>query len=78
MKTKKIFLVALLLLAVLTIGAVSASEITDELAVEDAGELSVDETPADVVANDGESPEISPDDINIGVDTECDYSTDEN
>ena len=48
MKTKKIFLVALLLLAVLTIGAVSASESTDELAVEDVGELSVDEAPADI------------------------------
>lgn len=73
MKTKKIFLVAFLLLAVLTIGAVSASESADDLAVEDAGELSVDEAPADVVANDGEQ-EITRDNIQINVDPDYQYS----
>ena len=77
MKTKKIFLVAFLLLAVLTIGAVSASESADDLAVEDAGELSVDEAPADVVANDGEQ-EITRDNIQINVDPDYQYSLDEN
>ena len=77
MKTKKIFLVAFLLLAVLTIGAVSASESADDLAVEDAGELSIDEAHADVVANDGEQ-EITRDNIQINVDPDYQYSLDEN
>lgn len=47
MKFKKIMLVTLLLLAVLTIGAVSAAEDANTLAVEDAGDEAVVEAPVD-------------------------------
>lgn len=47
MKFKKIMLITLLLLAVLTIGAVSATENVDAVAVEDTGDENVVEAPAD-------------------------------
>lgn len=45
MKINKLMIVTLLLLAIFAIGAVSASEDTDTLAVEDTDDLSVDESP---------------------------------
>lgn len=47
MKFKKIMLIALLLLAVLTIGAASAADDVDALAVEDTGDEAIAEAPAD-------------------------------
>jgi hypothetical protein len=47
MKFKKIMLIALLLLAVLTIGAASAADDVDVLAVEDAGDEAIVEAPVD-------------------------------
>ncbi|WP_407414062.1 Ig-like domain-containing protein [Methanobrevibacter sp.] len=72
MKLKKIMIVSLLLLAILTIGAVSASEGADTLAVGDgADDLAVDESSAEVLA-DGD--ELSYEDIDIGVDCGHQYS----
>lgn len=66
MKTKKIFLVMLLLLAVLTIGAVSASEDVDTLAADnDEGEdLSLNESSSEVIST-GDNPAVE--DITIDV-----------
>ena len=47
MKFKKIMLIALLLLAVLTIGTVSATEDVDTLAVDDTGDETIVEAPVD-------------------------------
>ena len=57
MKTKKIFMAILLLLAILTIGSVSASEGADDLAVEESGgeDLSLDdESSSEVIASEGD------------------------
>ena len=80
MKFKKIMLITLLLLAVLTIGAVSAAEDADVLAVEDAGDEAVAEAPADDIVSasveddaveadeiNDELKEVNPDDFNVWV-----------
>lgn len=70
MKFKKIMLVTLLLLAVLTIGAVSASDSADTLAVDDgADDLAIEESSAEVLS---EGPDFE--DIAIGVNTENSFS----
>ena len=71
MTVKKIMIVSILLLAILTIGAVSASENVDTLVVEDNDDLSVDES-SDIVT-DGESYE-SLEDIRIFINGDS-YST---
>ena len=74
MKFKKAMLVTFLLLAILTIGAASASGGADTLAADDGGEsLAINDASGEVVAND-DSPEIYPTDIEFGVDTEREYS----
>ena len=80
MRFKKIMLITLLLLAVLTIGAVSAAEDADVLAVEDAGDEAVAEAPADDIVSasveddaveaveiDDELEEVNPEDFNVWV-----------
>ncbi|MBE6500834.1 MAG: Ig-like domain repeat protein [Methanobrevibacter thaueri] len=73
MNAKKIFLVTFLLLAILTIGAVSASEGADELAAEDSNgeDLSLDDESSSEVISSGE------DDIEIMIDTWNEYPLDD-
>lgn len=71
MKFKKVMLVTFLLLAILTIGAVSASDdaVADDLTASDITEDSIEETPVDEVI--AETPEdttgIAADDFNVWV-----------
>lgn len=59
MKTKKIFVVSILLLAILTLGAASAADdTTADLAVEDAGDLDL-EVPADEITTDGDTEDVA-------------------
>ena len=58
MKFKKIMLITLLLLAVLTIGAVSASQDADALAVDDVGDETIVEAPVDEDALEAESDDV--------------------
>ena len=59
MKFKKIMLVAIVLLAILTLGSVSASQDSDSLAVNDVGDDSVLSSPSvndiDLLSDDGNS-----------------------
>jgi hypothetical protein len=71
MKFKKIMLITLLLLAVLTIGVASASEDVDSLAVDDAGDEQVVEAPVDedvVEADESDvALELTPEDFNANI-----------
>ena len=69
MKIRKIMMVSLILLAILTIGAVSASESAEMLSVDGSDDLSINESSEDVVTSDeGESQlEVSSDENSLGV-----------
>lgn len=71
MKFKKLMLATIVLLAILTIGAVSASDDADALAAEDMGD-SIAETPVDeVIAQTPEEPTgVAEDDFNVWVTNE--------
>lgn len=74
MKINRIMIVSLLLLAILAIGAASASEDVDTLDVEEVDDLSVDES-SDIVT-DGESSETL-ENVGINFDPNKSYSTTE-
>lgn len=83
MNFKKIVAITLLLLAILTVGAVSAAEDAGALAVDDAGNGMVVETPADDVETLGsdENDEIlqdpAPEDFNVVIKSEADIKSKE-
>jgi len=83
MNFKKIVAITLLLLAILTVGAVSAAEDAGALAVDDAGNEMVVETPADDVETLGsdENDEILQDpaaeDFNVVIKSEADIKSKE-
>ena len=75
MKFKKIMFVTLLLLAVLTLGAVSASQDMDASALENSNdEVIVGESQTDALVDDGSS-ELSQDNVHI-IGAEREYDTD--
>ena len=83
MKYKKLMLVTLLLLAILTIGAVSAAEDADALAVDNGGDEQIIETPVDDVerigSDDGNEvlQDPAPEDFNVVIKSEADIKSNE-
>ena len=83
MKFRKIMLVTLLLLAVITIGAVSAAEDADVLAVDDEGDEQSIETPVDDVEllgsdeNNGVLQDSAAEDFNVVIKSEADIKSKE-